>query len=189
MAALLLVGSGARADVVETFDVSGSFQVPALSFTGTIDFDFTKDTAESVDITVDGLPAYNQSPTLRFAISGSPAVLDVNDSTGDVLTLMFAVPRLGTLAGFEGGAIVGGEASFGNQTGVLGVLLDPTGSLTLDAVKPDLVAAPSVPEASTWVMMLLGFAGLGLEAASRHARRKRRAFGPEAPIRVRCLRD
>ena len=56
-AALLLVGSEAKADVVETFDVSGNFQLPSLTFTGTIDLDVTGKTAKSADITVDGLPA------------------------------------------------------------------------------------------------------------------------------------
>ena len=195
MAALLLVGSGAKADVVETFDLSGSFQFPARTFMGAIDFDFSNDgwTAKSADVTVDGLPAYDQSPALRFAISGSPAVVDVFDSTGDVLTLMFAVSPSGTLTTFKGGMIAGGEASFGNQTGVQGVLLYPTGSLTLGAVASDPVPAASVPEASTWAMMLLGFVGLGLGAAARHARRRAaiamaRRFGAEAPIRDGCLR-
>jgi len=71
--------------------------------------------------------------------------------------------------------MIGGEASFGDQTGVLGVLLDPSGSLILDAIaadpRADPVPAASVPEASTWMLLLLGFAGLGLGAAARHARR------------------
>jgi hypothetical protein len=166
-ALLLLMGSGAEADVVKTFDLSGSFQIPALTFTGTMNFDFTNDTAESADITVNWLPAYNQNPSLRFAIWTNEAVVDVFDSSGDMLTLMFTIPRLGTLAGFDGGAIVGGLALIANGTEIPGFLFNPTGAITLDPPGPVITA--SVPEPSTWALMLLGFAGLGVAACSRRA--------------------
>jgi hypothetical protein len=168
-ALLLLTGSGAEADVVKTFDLSGSFQTPALTFTGTIDFDVTNDTAESADITVNGLPAYNQNPSLRFAIWTDEAVVDVSDSSGDSLTLDFGLSKLGTLLDFNGGVnvIVGGLALFPSGTEIPGFLFDPTGSMTLDPPGPVITA--SVPEPSTWAMMLVGFAGLGLVAGGRRA--------------------
>jgi hypothetical protein len=168
-ALLLLMGSGAEADVVKTFDLSGSFQLPALTFTGTMNLDFTNETAESVEVTVNGLPAYNQSPSLRFATFTDEAVVDVFDSSGDMLTLDFAIPKLGTLAGFSGGVnvIVGGLALFPSGTEIPGFLFNPTGSMTLDPPGPVITA--SVPEPSTWVMMLLGFAGLGAAACGRRA--------------------
>jgi PEP-CTERM motif len=173
MAALALIsGSAARADVVDVFDLSGSFQIPALTFTGTMNLDLTTDAAESVDITVNGLPAYNQSPSLRFATFTKEAVVDVLDSNGEMLTLDFAIPKLGTLAGFiiTGGAIVGGIALFDSGTEIPGFLFNPTGFITPDASNPpNLVTAGSVPEPSTWAMMLLGFAGLGAAACGRRA--------------------
>jgi hypothetical protein len=192
-AALLLAGSGAKADVIETFDLSGSFlfpMSPTRTFTGTIDFDFPDGTAnsvtlKSVDITVDGLPAYDQSPSLGFGRSVYQAVVNAYDNSGDLLTLTFTIPYLQTLASFDEGRIVDGLAVYGGGTGNL---LTATGNITLDPATPGPITAATVPEASTWAMMLLGFAGLGLGAAARQARRKRRAFGAEAPIRVRCLR-
>lgn len=44
-----------------------------------------------------------------------------------------------------------------------------TGSITYDYTPNGLALAPSVPETSTWAMMLIGFAGLGF--AGRSARR------------------
>jgi hypothetical protein len=178
LAALALIAvPAAKADVVETFDLSGSFNsfpFPSpVAFTGTIDLDFTNPAATSVDVAVDGLPAYNQSPSLRFALSVNQAVVDASNSTGDMLTLMFTIPNLGKLAGFNlnGGAIVGGEASFGGGTGIL---LDPTGVITPDPSNPAIPDPPHpppvpVPEPSTWVMLLLGFVGLGLAAKGRRA--------------------
>jgi PEP-CTERM motif len=166
----MIAASVAEADVVRTFDLSGRFQVPALTFTGTMNLDLTSDTAESVDITVNGLPVYNQSPSLRFATFTAEAVVDVFDSSGEMLTLDFAIPKLGTLAGFNGGAIVGGLALFASGTEIPGFLFNPTGLITRDpADPPDPVTAASVPEPSTWVMMLLGFAGLGAAACGRRA--------------------
>jgi hypothetical protein len=167
LAALALIAvPAAKADVVETFDLSGSFNsfpFPSpVAFTGTIDLDFTNNTATSVDITVDGFPAYNQSPSL-FLISGSQAVLEAYDGSGDTLTLMFSVPHQGTLKDFTGGTIAGSEAGFGGTC----CLFDPKGVITPDPSDP--VTPAAVPEPSTWVMLLLGFVGLGLAAKGRRA--------------------
>jgi hypothetical protein len=167
LAALALIAvPAAKADVVETFDLSGSFLFPAATFTGTVDLDFTNNTATSVDVTVyvtaDGLPAYNQSPSL-FLISGGQAVLKASNSTGDVLTLMFTVPHQGTLKDFTGGTIAGSEAGFGGTC----CLFDPKGFITPDPSNP--VTPATAPEPSTWAMMLLGFIGLGLAAKGRRA--------------------
>jgi hypothetical protein len=165
MAALALIAApAAKADVVKKFDLSGCFNCfPFLSpvtFTGTIDLDFTQNTATFVDVAVDGLPAaYDQNPSL-FVISGNQAVVHVTDGNpSDVLTLMFTMP---TLTGFDGGAVAGSGASFGGGTGFL---FDPKGVITPD---PSNLPVPA-PEPSTWAMMLLGFIGLGLAAKGRRA--------------------
>jgi hypothetical protein len=128
--------------------------------------DFTKNTATSVHITVGVLPAFDRSPSLSFATSTNQAVIEASNISGDMLTLIFTIPNLGTLADFSSpgfGAIVGGDAIFG---GLTGVLLGPTGTITAD---PQILDAVTAPEPSTWVMMLLGFIGLGLAAKGRRA--------------------
>jgi hypothetical protein len=164
----VIAASAAQADVVKLFDLSGTLQIPVLTLTGTIDLDLTDNTVKSVDVTVEGLPAYNQSPSLRFGVSGSPAVVDVFDSSGDMLSLLFNVPNPRRLAGFEGGALIV-EGTFAGASGLpflfgSNALITPDPS---DASHP--VAAASVPEPSTWVMMLLGFVGLGAAARGRRA--------------------
>lgn len=181
IAALLpLMSASAQAGVVKTwkFDVSGIFQVPAITFTGTMDLDFAdpaNPTVQAVDITVAGLPAiYNQSPML--SIPGNQAVVRVSDgSPSDTLSLTFTIPGFDTSASV--GAIKGGLAAFGVATGLPEVFLNATGSITPDPSNPPIpdptapppVTGASVPEPSTWVMMLLGFAGLGLAAKGRRA--------------------
>jgi hypothetical protein len=167
MASVLLSASGARADVVKTFDLNGDFQFPAVrAFTGTLVFDFTHDALDSLNIVVDGLPAYNLSPSLHFA--GKEAIVDAFDSSGDMLTLMFATSQAGSLKGFVSGAIFGGDAPISNQTGVIGVLINASGSVVLDPPSdPGVGAAGAVPETSTWAMMLLGLMGLGFAAKAK----------------------
>ena len=168
----LIAASGAKADVIETFKLHGSFTVPStVTFTGTIDFDFTDGfsslpTIEAIAITVNGRPVFNESPSLKFALSGDPAVVDVSNSRGDTLALMFTTPNLNSFAGFNDGPIAGGEVIFGGTTGFTGFFFSPTGLVTADAPIPD---PPAVPELSTWAMMLLGLAGLGLAARGRRA--------------------
>ena len=174
LAALALIAApAAKAEVVWTFDVSGSFQFPGDGFTGTINVDFTNPTnptVKSMSITVPGLPAYNQSPILSFAIPGNQAVVEAGDgSLFDVLTLTFTTPDFGTLASFNGGTIIGGLAVSGLGTGVPEVLLDATGVIALDPSDPPIPDPPTlaVPELSTWAMMLIGLTGLGLAAKRR----------------------
>jgi hypothetical protein len=177
MAALALIAaSGAKADVVEMFKVSGSFTVPStVAFSGMIDLDFTDDftqeTATSVAITVGTRPVF-QSQSLAFALSGDPAVVNASNSRGDTLTLMFTTPDPFTFANFNHGPIAGGQVIFG---GVTGFLFSPTGSVTRDPSDLPIVIDPPdppsmpVPELSTWAMMLLGLAGLSLAATGRRA--------------------
>jgi hypothetical protein len=182
MAALALIAvSGAKADVVEIFKVSGSFTGPStVAFSGMIDLDFTDDftqeTVTSVAITVGTRPVF-RSQSLTFALSGDPAVVTASNSRGDTLSLMFTTPAPNTFAGFNHGTIMGGQAVF---LGDLEFLFSPTGAVTRDPSDPPIVIDPPiidppdppsvpVPELSTWAMMLLGLAGLGLAAKGRRA--------------------
>jgi hypothetical protein len=173
MAALALIAAPvAKADVVNTFDLSGSYKPTGDTFAGTIDLDFTKDTVTSVDVTVDGFSgayAFKQIVLSTFALSGSVAVVEVSDSPDDVLTLFFTVLTPNTFAHFDEGAIAA-EGSFGGGTGFLYYvpgLITPDSSDQSDP--PDPPSVPAVPEPSTWVMLLLGFVGLGLAAKGRRA--------------------
>jgi hypothetical protein len=172
VAVVLIAAPAAKADVVKTFDLSGSSGATKDTLAGTIDLDFTNDTATSVDVTVDNSSdsayAFKQIVLLTFALSGSAAVVYVSDSPGDELTLFFTVPTPNTFVGFDGGALAA-RGPFGGGTGFL---FDATGSIKpVTPVLSDPPDPPSVPvpEASTWVMMLLGFVGLGLAGKGRRA--------------------
>jgi hypothetical protein len=184
----LFAAPGAKADVLETFQLSGSFgniSGPMVSFTGTVNLDFSNnfavETMKSIKISVLGRPMFNQSVSL--SVSPSVGIIDASNSAGDTLALWFAAPQSGTWAGFNAGDVSFGEVFFGN---VPGVLLGATGQVKRDPSNPAILAAPildppppiidpipitsaAVPELSTWAMMLLGLAGLGLAAKRRRA--------------------
>jgi hypothetical protein len=190
VAALALIAApGAKADIVETFHLSGNFGNfvgPLASFAGTVNLDFSnnfaKEITTSITISVQGRPAvFNQSVSL--SVSPSVGIIDASNSAGDTLELWFAAPQSGTWAGFNAGEVSFGEVFFGN---VPGLLLGATGEVTRDRSHPAILAAPildpppiidppipvtsaSVPELSTWAMMLLGLAGLGVAAKGRRA--------------------
>jgi hypothetical protein len=177
----LIAAAGAKADVVETFNLSGSFNSflgPLVPFTGTVDLDFSNDfaveTLQSITICVQGRPVFNQSVSL--SVSPSVGIIGASNSAGDTLSLWFAAPQSGTWAGFDAGEVSFGDVIFG---GLTGLLLGATGDVTRDLSDPAILAPPivdpppvtsaTVPELSTWAMLLLGLAGLGLAAKGRRA--------------------
>ena len=182
-ALLLIVRSGASASVVETFDLSGSLNTvfgSLVPFAGKINVDFSDDFADetvtSLQITVQGRPVFKQSPSLKLAMSAI-GVIGASNSSGDVLSLTFTTPNPGTWIGFDDGSIVNGQVVFGGLTGMLlgakgAVVRDPTGAPIVDPPDPPIIDPPPVPsvpvpELSTWTMMLLGLAGLGLAVKRR----------------------
>jgi hypothetical protein len=194
VAALALIAApGAKADVVlETFHLSGSFGNivgPLASFAGTVNLDFSnnfaKEITTSITISVQGRPAvFNQNVSL--SVGPSVGIIDASNSAGDTLALWFAAPQSGTWAGFNAGKVSFGEVFFGN---VPGLLLGATGWVTRDLSHPAILDPPpppiidppppitgppdpptlAVPELSTWAMLLLGLAGLGIAAKRRRA--------------------
>ncbi|HEY6733461.1 MAG TPA: hypothetical protein VI256_06640 [Roseiarcus sp.] len=141
----LIAAPGAKAKVVETFHLSGSFgniSGPLVSFTGTVNLEFSNnfatETLKSITISVQGRPTvFNQSVSL--SVIPSVGIIDASNSAGDTLALWFAAPQSGTWAGFNSGDVSFGEVLFGN---VPGVLLGATGKVKRDLSNPVILAAP-----------------------------------------------
>jgi hypothetical protein len=195
----LIAATGAKANVVETFNLSGNFGFgPLVPFTGTIDLDFTDNFASytasgTIKLTLPGHTVFDQA----FSLTASPSLgtISASNSANDTLVLSFAAPESGTWAGFNGGKVSFGDVTFGDATGflfgasgkitrdlsnpaILAPILDPPPPIIdppppiVDPPPPILDPPPptlAVPELSTWAMLLLGLAGLGLAAKRRRA--------------------
>jgi|HubBroStandDraft_3_1064219.scaffolds.fasta_scaffold178126_1 hypothetical protein len=168
VALALIAAPGAKADVAETFTLMGdvgSILGALTPFTGTVAVDLSDDFAvetSSINISVQGLPVFNQSASL--SLLPSVGVIGAANSAGNSLFLLLAAPQPDmTWADFEPLDFSFGEVVLSGAS----VLLGATGTVTLDAsvtIDPPTVAAP---ELSTWAMLLLGLAGLGLAATRR----------------------
>src|ERR1700677_2566595 len=142
----LIAASDAKADVVETFNLSGNFSSffgPLVPFIGTIDLDFSNDftveTLTSAEISVQGRPdVFNQYVSL--SVVTSIGIIGASNSAGDTLELLFAAPQSGTWAGFDEGAVSFGDVVL---SGVSGVLLGATGEVARDG--PVILAPPPPP--------------------------------------------
>jgi PEP-CTERM motif len=141
-----------------TFDVSGTFATGTLG--GTINIDVITGTVTSADVTASGTsPAVTGPFTIidnlvEYPPSDHLLYISLSDgisSTSDVLVLFLPTS---TLIGYFGGSVcsIRYSCSLSAQS-----YLEPGGlpqfqSLTFGSL--------SVPEPSTWAMMLLGLAGL-----------------------------
>ena len=183
-ALLLVMGSGAKADVIETFSLSGdlnTFIGAPVAFTGSMNLDFSDDfssyAAQSLEISVQG-SVFTLSPSVALSTSTS-GTIRASDSADDMLTLLFATPLPGAWTGFDTGQIFFGYLVFGGETetgllGADGYITRTSGPEIIDPPPPVLIDPPPppsvpVPELSTWTMMLVGLAGLGLAAKGRRA--------------------
>jgi hypothetical protein len=162
--AALMVAAGlpARADVIQTFDVSGTF-TDNTTMSGTIVIDTTTGVFESGDLsylgkTFDVLVLTEDDP-------GGPAfVFELSTSSGPIPRLVMGIPG-DDLVGYSGGLLCsltnhvcsgdGGGISFYAPTSDTNVLLN-SGSLT---------AVVATPEPSS--VTLLGTGLLGLAAVMR----------------------
>jgi MYXO-CTERM domain-containing protein len=172
---------------------------PLVPFSGTIDLDFTNNFASytaSGAIMVQGRSSvFNQ---VFLAVSPSLGTLTASNSAHDTLALWFVAPSSGTWAGFNAGGIFLGDATFGatgalfgasgnvrrdlSKPAILDPIVDPPPPIVdppppiVDPPPPIVDQPPppptlAVPELSTWAMLLLGLAGLGLAAKRRRALR------------------
>jgi hypothetical protein len=146
----LIAASGAKADFVETFNLNGYLNTafssfsPLVPFTGTIAADFSDTFAfegvQSLQINVygDGEPVFNQGGSL--VLTASTGVIEVSNSSGEWLTLMFTTPHAGTWDDFNEGAITSGQL-FGEASGFL---FGADGVLTRVAGPQILTPSPSL---------------------------------------------
>ena len=133
---------------------------------------------------------FNQNVSL--SLLPSVGIIGASDSAGDTLELSFAAPASGAWIGFVEGDVSFGDVAFSGAS----VLLGATGTVTrvgppilprqiidpppppphiIDLPPPPPIIGPgdppaaTAPELSTWAMMLIGLAGLGLVAKRRRA--------------------
>jgi hypothetical protein len=149
LAALAAPGS-ARADVTEVFTLFGEFD-NGSTLTGTVTIDVTNGSATAIDAAADGFE-------FRYITSQGPqfteyVVRAASAGNADQLYLAFGV---GSLLGYGG-------SSLSPDTQINGSVFLKGGGANPSQSSP-------VPEVSSWVLMMLGFAGVGLFAV-RRARR------------------
>jgi hypothetical protein len=185
-AAIVAMGDAtARADLV-TLQVSGtlfSFPPPpsgppaecaatGCTLGGEIVINNATGAVVSADVTATGFSPSAGPFTAPQALNTAFSLTDLEIETASVFTsqaaLIFSTPTEGSLVGYTGGWL-STNTQVRPRSGAFGWGLI-SGSLTEIAVTP-------VPEPSTWAMMLLGFAGLGLAGyrAPRTVGRRTRA--------------
>jgi PEP-CTERM motif len=168
----------ARANVVD-FEVSGAFPV-AGAYSGTLSIDVTSGVVTAADITLSGYPVFNDIVAQGGLFQADPGTTAVQifDAESALLQLAFTTPTApgGSLVGFTGGSIFSEsisvipctpsncpDAEFVQLTAFV-----PSQDVDVITGSVGTVAAiASVPEPSTWAMMLLGFFGIGFMAYRR----------------------
>jgi len=165
-ALLLLVGGIARADTITTFAVSGTAQNVSggslgscqaratCGFSGTLTIDVTSGFVTTVDISFPGLS--------RFDLRGNSFSTGTSDwkisalNLPDLLGLKFTTTKTpGSLLGFTGGSIVGGQID--NPLNFKFFYTNLRGSIT-----PVLVPIPEPSSLALLSSGLLGSLALGL---------------------------
>jgi hypothetical protein len=164
-AALSLLATSANADTIITYDIgttTATYGTGTLTdtLTGTFTVDFTTNTltAFNVSITGDVLVAGTQNPQVFSSpnsfFSTSVTGLDITSiPANELLRLSFQdalgnVPDTISHVDFRNGSIGDGNVFSFSATGTATPL-------------------SAVPEPSTWAMMILGFAGIGILAYRR----------------------
>ena len=147
LAALASPGS-ARADVTEVFNLFGEFD-NGSTLSGTLTVDTTAGSATAINAFADGFEfktITGQSSGLEYTVNA--------DTAGNAaqLSLVFGVH---SLVGYGG-------SSLSPDTTLNGISLKGGGANPSES--------SPVPEPSTWALIIVGFAGVGLVSA-RHARR------------------
>jgi hypothetical protein len=143
--AALAAPSPARADVTEVFNLFGEFD-NSSTLSGTVTIDVTNGSATAIDAAADSFvfnTITNQGPQLtEYVVRAASA------GNADQLYLAFGV---GSLLGYGGSAL-------SPDTQINGAVFLKGGGANPSESSP-------VPEPSSWVLMIMGFAGVSLFAA------------------------
>ena len=162
--AVALAAAPARADVIRVFEANGVFE-DGVALGGTITIDVTVGEVTAADLLLSAPISADVTGIAGTGEFGGGLIQTFFTSAGPgnpfpVIVLGFLTP---SLVGYRGGPLASAAMPQGGAAGdyitsasVVGVAL-ASGTLT-------------VPEPSTWAMMLLGFAGLGFAGYRRPAR-------------------
>jgi hypothetical protein len=160
------MATAASADTYLTYDVNASYDSGAGTVTGSFTLDTTTNTSYAVDLTVVGAGGVN-SGTLTDPTQFGPSTyvtaagpMDTYDSTNDADQVDLTYPAGGG-ALYTGGFGQSSVASFSLACGGDTCTFPLTGTVLNAGV------TSAVPEPSTWAMMILGFAGVGVMAYRR----------------------
>jgi hypothetical protein len=142
--------SSARADVTEVFNLFGEFDNDS-ALSGTVTIDVTNGSATAIDAAAGGFDFEN----IATQASQGAEYLVGAEASGDAaqLSLVFSV---GSLVGYDG-------SSLSPDTRIGSTIFLKGGDANPAELSP-------VPERSSWVLLIVGFAGLGLLAVQRAGR-------------------
>jgi len=148
--AALAAPISARADVTEVFNLFGEFD-NGSTLSGTVTIDVTNGSATAIDASADSFEfksITNQGPQFtEYVVRAASA------GNADQLYLAFGV---GSLLGY-GGSSLSPDTQINGATFLKGGGANPSES-------------SPVPEPSSWVLMIVGFAGVALFATRRAGR-------------------
>jgi hypothetical protein len=144
--ATLAAANSARADVTEVFNLFGEFD-NGSTLSGTLTVDTTAGSATAIDAAADGFEfktITGQSSGLEYTVNA--------DTAGNAaqLSLVFGVH---SLVGY-GGSSLSPDTHLGASNLLQGGGANP-------------IESSPVPEPSTWALMIVGFAGVGVFAFRR----------------------
>jgi type VI secretion system secreted protein VgrG len=124
-------------------------------------------TTGTLTLTLKGTgPFYFQIGSTLITASGSAVDLIDGASAGDVYWDVGSSATLGTATAFEGNILAYASITLATGATILdGRAIALNGAVTMDT---NAVTIPAtIPEPSTWAMMLIGFAGLGFAGTRR----------------------
>jgi len=154
----------ARADVIDVFDLAGSFEGGG-SLSGTVSIDVTTGLAIGINAVADGFVIDKLAD--QFDASLFSGYL-VEGSTSDGAYFLSVVFGVDNLTGYTGGGLSTNTRIADSSSLDAGFeeFLEDGGTATFASSY-----VLSAPEPSTWALMIVGFAGLGFFAAAKRAGR------------------
>jgi hypothetical protein len=147
--AIMLAGAApASADAISVFDVSGTFG-DGSTLQGTLDIDVISGDATAINVLADGIHITNVIETTPN--NPTPSLTTIFTSAEDVYAHLFLAFPVADLIGYAGGKLSTGSR-----------IDEMPGGAYLVRGAVTLAPATAVPETSAWMMLLAGFAGLGV---------------------------